>query len=230
MRSSAKRTVSTPPERPKPTRLEILGAWLRVWTPPRGVEVPPVPWRKVALGALGFVLVASAAAAAIIPRVDDAKSRGDARRAAEWRELVRADTIRRRRDQRLHVLRTEARGDALVGALRSAITADARKRVAAGKLEGPILRTDCEPAAANVSIEPGTRVYKCLAATSRYFKGTSRYGYRGRAGYPFIATVDFSRGTLAWCKMNPQPGEKYVRGIAHVRLSPRCAGKLAKIL
>lgn len=201
-----------------------------MWTPPRGVDVPPVPWRKVALGALALVAASSAAAAVIIPRVDDAKRRGDAKRAAEWRAVVRADRIRRREDQRLRLLRTNVRGDALVRALRSAISDDARKRVAAGKLEGPILRTDCEPAAANVSITPGTRVYKCLAATSRYFKGTSRYGYRGRTGYPFIATVDFRRGTLAWCKMNPEPGEKYVRGLAHVRLSPHCAGKLAKIL
>ena len=29
-------------------RLEILGAWLGVWTPPRGAAVPPVPWRLIA--------------------------------------------------------------------------------------------------------------------------------------------------------------------------------------
>src|SRR3712207_7944463 len=27
------------------SRWEVLGAWLRLWTPPREVEVPPVPWR-----------------------------------------------------------------------------------------------------------------------------------------------------------------------------------------
>ena len=30
------------------TRWKILGAWLRIWTPPRDVEVPPVPLRAIA--------------------------------------------------------------------------------------------------------------------------------------------------------------------------------------
>ena len=30
------------------SRWEILGAWLRIWTPPRDVEVPPVPRRLLA--------------------------------------------------------------------------------------------------------------------------------------------------------------------------------------
>ena len=32
-------------------RLEVLGAWLGVWTPPRGAVVPPVPWRPIAAAA-----------------------------------------------------------------------------------------------------------------------------------------------------------------------------------
>src|SRR4051812_9326358 len=27
--------------------LEIVGAWLHLWVPPRDVEIPPVPWRKL---------------------------------------------------------------------------------------------------------------------------------------------------------------------------------------
>ena len=29
--------------------LEIVGVWLHVWTAPRDVEIPPVPWRKLAI-------------------------------------------------------------------------------------------------------------------------------------------------------------------------------------
>jgi hypothetical protein len=36
-------------------RFETLGAWLRVWTPPRGAVVPPVPKGKIAIGAAAVV-------------------------------------------------------------------------------------------------------------------------------------------------------------------------------
>jgi hypothetical protein len=30
----------------------------------------------------------------------------------------------------------------------------------------------------------------------------------GQIGYPFWAVVNYRRGTFAWCKVNPKPGEK----------------------
>ena len=45
------------------SRWEVLGAWLRLWTPPREAVVPPVPWRKVAVGG---ALVLAAAVVAVV--------------------------------------------------------------------------------------------------------------------------------------------------------------------
>jgi hypothetical protein len=39
----------------------VLGAWLGVWTPPREADVPPIPWRKVALGAAAVAVAAGLA-------------------------------------------------------------------------------------------------------------------------------------------------------------------------
>ena len=49
---------------------EILGVWLHIWTAPRDVEVPPVPWRKVAfLTSIGALLV-GIALLVMIPRIN----------------------------------------------------------------------------------------------------------------------------------------------------------------
>src|SRR5215210_894753 len=66
-------------------RLETLGAWLGVWTPPRGAEVPPVPWRAVAAVAVLLVVAVGAAVALLAPGV-----RGNREQAAE-RERVAAE-------------------------------------------------------------------------------------------------------------------------------------------
>ena len=55
----------------KASKLEILGAWLGIWTPPRDVEVPPVPWRKVGYVALGVLAVAAAVAVFVAPAMDE---------------------------------------------------------------------------------------------------------------------------------------------------------------
>src|SRR5688500_9153496 len=80
-------------ERPRASRIEILGAWLHLWTPPRDVVVPPVPWRKVALGAAGLALLGVFAALVSAPAIDAAKDEGAARRArlrAEQRAMTGA--------------------------------------------------------------------------------------------------------------------------------------------
>src|SRR5690242_15367795 len=53
--------------------LEIVGAWLHIWTPPRDARVPPIPWRKLAIGTgIGLVIV-GIALAILIPRIDNHK-------------------------------------------------------------------------------------------------------------------------------------------------------------
>ena len=54
---------------------EVLGAWLHLWTPPRGAAVPPVPWRRIGIGAAIAALLLGALAAWLVPRIDRAKRR-----------------------------------------------------------------------------------------------------------------------------------------------------------
>ena len=63
--------------------LEIVGVWLHVWTAPRDVEVPPIPWRKLAIWARRGAVVLAIALAIMIPRIDDGKSERAASAAAE---------------------------------------------------------------------------------------------------------------------------------------------------
>src|SRR3954452_22879157 len=89
-----------------PTRLsrfEVLGAWLRVWTPHRDAEVPPVPVRRILAWTLAGLVVLGAAAVVAVPAIQDAKRRGDERdaralaaeRARERRAIERAQVPHR---------------------------------------------------------------------------------------------------------------------------------------
>ena len=54
----------------KASPFEIIGAWLHIWTPPRGVEIPPVPWHKLAIGTGIGALIVGIALAIMVPRID----------------------------------------------------------------------------------------------------------------------------------------------------------------
>jgi type II secretory pathway pseudopilin PulG len=214
------------------TRWEILGAWLHVWTAPKGLEVPPVPWRKVALYGLGAAALVGVALALILPPLNDAKRKGEATRAREAAALLAAERARLRADQRVHSLQVRSAGrapveKALVGALETAITADARDRARRGTINGPVLGTACEAGGKALIEFRQSRVYKCFVKTT-----TGQPGQGGDVlgtGYPFVATVYTKAGRVAWCKENPQPDEKG-RRLLGVRVSPVCAGKLSAIL
>ncbi len=209
------------------TRWEILGAWLHLWTAPKGLDVPPVPWRKVALyGALTAVAVV-VAALLIIPPLNEGKQKGEAERAREEAAAVAAERARLTADQRVHRL-TVAAGTPLVPALEAGIKADAEARVKAKKLGGPILSAKCEQAGPNSIRFAGTRVYKCFVKTATGLQGEGQ-DILG-AGYPFVATVYEKKRTVAWCKQNPSADEKGRRGATHVKVSPVCAGKLSNVL
>jgi hypothetical protein len=212
--------------RQKLTRWETLGAWTGIWTPPKDVEVPPVPVRKLALWGLAALVVIGVALALAIPPLEHGKRAGASRLAREQAAQVAAEAARLRADQRVH--RARFSGDP-VARLEAAISADAKARVAAGKLDGPIVATTCEAAAAHAIRYPSSRVYNCFVATASNVRGEGRDLLD--EGYPFIATVYFAKHQLAWCKKNPQPGEKTRgHGLARVAMSPVCAGRLAPLL
>ena len=212
---------------PRLSRWEIVGAWLHVWTPPKGLDVPAIPWRKVAIwGSLGAIVIGAAAAIAI-PKIDEGKKRGAAERARQSAAADAKETARLREDMRVHQLAAPA-GAQLVPALEAAIQADAKARDAAGTIIGPVLSTRCEPASPNVIRFPDSRVYKCFVTTATGLPGEG--GDILGTGYPYIATIYAKQRRLTWCKENPHADEKGSHGALRVKISPVCAGKLSEVL
>ena len=209
---------------------ETIGAWLKLWTPPRDVEVPPVPVRGLLIGGALALLLLAGAAALIVPAIDDSKERSaaaDAREAAERRAESRRRQIAEQRPRTLAATelrpasgapeaeRLAARA-ALLRRAESAISDDARARADAGELEGRPQGADCEPypkrsdRADWPDRDPGAArgVYDCLVFVRAIASTDTNIG--GKLGYPFRAVLDFRRFSVAWCKTNPVPGERVV--------------------
>jgi hypothetical protein len=172
------------------------------------------------VGTLVVLGVAGALVALLSPGIERTKSTNAAAaaraRSAATESLVRKNAAEQRLREATIGLkdpgssaavadRTRAR-TAILGDLEQAIAADARARVRAGTLGGPIKSVQCSP------YPPGTRVplqaaigsYACVAVNRLITSGTKVLGVFGE---PFWARVDFDRGRLAWCKINPRPGE-----------------------
>jgi type II secretory pathway pseudopilin PulG len=212
---------------PRLTRWELVGAWLHLWTPPKGIEVPPVPWRKLAVWGLVVVVVLGAAAAIAVPRIDEGKMKGAAERAREQLAADNAERARLRADQKVHRVAVPAGADA-VATLERAITRDAKARVAAKTISGPVLSTSCDAATTDVAQFPDSRVYKCFVETASAIPGEGK-DVLG-TGYSFVATIYTKKHEAAWCKENPHADEKGSRGDVRVKMSPVCAGKLTAVL
>lgn len=197
------------------TRWEILGARLRIWTLPRGAEPPPPVSRRAKLLALaGVLIIATALAGVVGPAIDDSKQRSAARERDARAAFVRRERARLVADQRAHrgrsaaAVRLYAAGDdagaraALLAAARTGIAADARARVAAGLLSGPIREVRCAPEPGDA----GARVHlACLAVTGTLVGSDGRT--EARSGHPFIVSASPQDGRFAWCKENPPAGE-----------------------
>jgi hypothetical protein len=206
---------------------ETIGAWLRVWTPSRDVEVPPVPVRKLLIGGAALVVLVAAATAIVAPRIDDSKERTAAADARERAELAAARRDRQIAEQRpRHAAARDllpAAGapehrqigarEALLTRVEQAITADGRQRAATGELERPAGAAECEPYPAGGTppehdLGRTTGVYDCLALVRAISATDTNVG--GKLGYPFRAVVDFRTFRFSWCKTNPIPGERVV--------------------
>ena len=137
---------------------EIIGAWLHIWTPPRDAYVPPIPWRKLAIGAGIGAVVLGAVLAVMVPRINEGKdSRAAIERAKDERNAAknraRINHVQRpQRAEAADLLPAAGAGPAAQEAARAdllkhiegVIMADARERSASGELraiEGP---TTCE--------------------------------------------------------------------------------------
>jgi hypothetical protein len=195
----------------------------------------PMRWALGVLALTGMVV----ACILILPGVLEERDAGNARRAAAQRALEAAERKRLIREQRpVHGrgVREPRRGTdaerlaaraALVVAAESAILAAARRRVAAGQLKGavqraecgPLIRTPGRPADDRVLTRPTGR-YDCVAVQADVIRSGKKVA---TYGHPFIAALDFHRGTFTFCKDNKAQSERG-KSLARVRLAPECFG------
>jgi hypothetical protein len=192
--------------RPKASRLEILGAWLGVWTPPRDVEIPPVPWRKVAAGAAVLVAAGLLVALVVAPAIDDAKreSAAEERRAVQARARAREARIRREQRPFTGRLARAATRGASLGAVEAAIGRDARERFGADGRPA-----SCEPAPAQDAAARRV-LFDCHVTLREIVGAGEQEGARGSLAIPYRARVDFGAGRFVFCKVNPRPGEQAI--------------------
>jgi hypothetical protein len=200
---------------------EIVGAWLHLWTPPRDVEVPPVPWRKMALWTGVGVLVLGVALAIMIPRIDAGKESRNAQAAAHEAAARKAN---RERIIKLQQPRTGAfaslkpeRGASsaqvniaraqLITGLEGAVFADARKRAAAGEISKVTGPTTCTQAEGSPRSGP-LGLFDCYVVVRKVPKVATNVA--GSIGYPFRAVVNYDNFTYAFCRTEQFPGEQLI--------------------
>lgn len=186
------------------SRLEILGSWLGLWTPPRDVYVPPIPWRKVAAGAAVLALVGVFVALVVAPAIDERKDE----RAAEQKRIDDRERAERRARQRREQ-RAFTGPLTTLSAVEAKIGADAKRRFNANGRPAecePIPGAD--PTAENV-------LYDCHVTIREIVGAADQEGAVGTLTIPYRARVDRATDRYAFCKVNPRPGEQALRGPEH---------------
>jgi hypothetical protein len=202
-------------------RRAALPSFLRL--PARGWRaLPPRGKAAVAATAAAFVTVL---AILVPPALENASEnrRAEARERAANRERIRRELVREQAPRMATLPRSlrEADPERLAPAVAAFIEHDARERVRAGDLDGPITVASCEPVRRADAVTPDAAVFACLAETR--FRGT----YRGRrlvGGHRFRARVDRRDGGVAWCKENPRPLHPDQEEFVVVPLSRACTG------
>jgi type II secretory pathway pseudopilin PulG len=117
----------------------------------------------------------------------------------------------------------------LVEAAAALITADARKRMAAGDISGPVAGTECVPFPINETRRAEERdpsiprnSYECLAFERRFelsdLNGKARTGLIGQR---YWLVIDYAPAKLAYCLLVPPPGEGG-KALSFVRVDPAC--------
>jgi hypothetical protein len=173
---------------------------------------------------VGIALVALIATAAVlIPAISHSRSERSEREASQA-AAQHARTIRQlQAEQRPHDGRSDSVAPAgasaktrlaarsgLMTDVSAAILADARGRVEAHRLKGPILRATCEPFPRTVGGTPPERDlslrdarYSCVAVVADI--EASAGGDAGTIGHPYRAFVHFDTGRFAYCKISGRP-------------------------
>jgi hypothetical protein len=178
-----------------------------------------IPWRPLLIAGVAVLVVAAVAVPVIAGLRDDAADQRtrDEQRQAQLREAERARQVRDARPVRADGPAARAGEDPLAHRARlltraeALITADARKRVAAGTLDGDIKGTLCDlfpatDARRAAERDPATEAgrYDCVAYTSKLEGNQERTAV---FGHPFWLVVDYRRASYVWCKVTPRAGE-----------------------
>lgn len=200
-----------------------LPGWIWRRLPPAGKVVLAL----IPLIAVGLVL----ALGPDIERSKDERAKAQAERIAQ----ARAERLERlREEQRPRFARGEpaasipARERLLADASRS-VERDARRRVEAGQLSGPIRRVECEPyprtvESAGAEHDPSRRAgrYACLAVTSEIDATAAHEA--GAIGHPYRMRIDFATGRYAFCKVSGRAGEGAIATTPFVPVAAACGG------
>ena len=193
--------------------------------------------RRFAIGGLALLALAAISVPVVGALRDDAA--GERRRAAERQAALEAAERKR---LAIDVRPVRADGTplpkgadpiehraALVAQAESLIAEDARGRVAAGTIDGPIRGAQCDPYPKTdgrraAEQDPATAVgrYDCVAykfkAELPELEGRQRTGL---FGYPYWLVVDYDDAKLVWCKVTPRAGEGG-RSLAFVPVPEPC--------
>jgi hypothetical protein len=189
---------------------EAVFAWLGLWTPPRGVEIPPVPKVKLAIGGGALLLALVILGIVFIPRYtahEETKRERAAREAAERHAaLLRSVEA----EQRPRTAAGEPAGrevaarKRLLSAASAKIEADAK-----GRTEKHIRGMECEPFPRSFDrpdpvgdVKRRAAAYQCVAVTAE-FNGAAAPGKGGIIGIPFRLVLHFDTGRFAWCRVVP---------------------------
>jgi hypothetical protein len=177
--------------------------------------------RLAALGAAFLLLAGTAAAVPAMLASQDEQADADRRERAERRAALieKLETEQRPRFRRSASVVPPTAADntqldaraVLVDELHAEILADARERVRAGDLDGPIEHVECEPfprsvdsVGAHEDLSRATGRYACVAVTAEF--GSGEETVRGVIGHQYRAMADFGTGRYAFCKVSGQSG------------------------
>ncbi|HEX2086693.1 MAG TPA: hypothetical protein VHF89_13520 [Solirubrobacteraceae bacterium] len=207
-------------ETTKASKWETLGAWLRIWTPPRDVVVPPVPWRRIGMGAALLAMAVVAAVLLLAPRIDDAKEETAEReqRTQSLREAAQRAQTRFEQRARFGRLAAGASFAEGVRAVEAAVGRDAKERfVTDGR---PAV---CEPAAGEDPAAPRVGL-ACDVVVREIVAGGEQEGVQGALTIPYRAVLDVGARRFAFCKVNPPPGEQLLADPRSVEPLPKACG------
>lgn len=180
--------------------------------------------RRTILAIVAALVVVGGLAAVIIPALRSGAADDRRTEAQRQARLEAAERARLRADSRPHGVRGPARQSGegaiayrgrLVLTGQSAVLTDARRRVAAGTVDGPIRGVSCTPypdTAPRRALERDASVprgrYECVAYQRRFalteLQGKARTGI---IGVPYWLVVDYGSARMTYCKVTPKAGE-----------------------